>query len=144
MEKTFTGEDVYSAIQVSDTKMAYGETTRMKGQYFHLFTHAGLRGTCPEQFYRDFTQGKVAQVTITSTSYKRKDAATGQEVDAEGLSLGYITYDRLINLQGQMGNLEVAKVKKQISVKRASAVAIAELGLKREDMAMVDELLKEA
>jgi len=139
MEKTFIGEELYSAITLNSVKLPYKAGSKLEGQYYYTGRWGSRGFTCSEQFYKDFTTGQISQLTLAETSYEATDAS-GQKVTRDSATImGYINFERQIRINNNMTDLEVSKAKREITVKHAQKVAVAELGLSKADM----ELLKE-
>ena len=132
--KTFKGEEIYSMIQVADTRLPYKAGSKLEGQHYHVGRWGSLGFTCSEAFYKELSKQNGAQVTLTPSSYERTGIGGEKETVQSATLNGYVTFDGKINLVEKIGKLEVAIAKSEVSVKHARLVAISDLSLPEVEM----------
>lgn len=142
MSQTLKGSEVNTAIKISDTKMPYRSDSKLAGQFYHLATWGTRNFTCSVEFYRDWRDGKIKELSIEESKYMRKDSTTGVETEVQSATLmGYMTWDKASNVLEFASNYRVKEAKADITVQHARVAAIAELGLTTKDLEMLKELV---
>ncbi len=141
MATTLKGGDVYTAITIRDTKMPYKAETRLVGQFYHV-GQWGKRGfTCSVQFFQDWRDGKIKEMSIDESFYEREDPASGEKVIVDSATIGgYVTWDRATNILNYASEYQYAEARAEMKVQHAKIAVIAELGLKIADLKMLEEL----
>lgn len=143
MATTLNGREVTANVSVDDLARPYKSTNPLfVGKTYHV-GRWGTRGfNCSPEFYKAFKAGRVEQLTLEETIYKRKDDATGIEVDVPSASLvTWLTLEQVLGLdKNETAKIEagtmlaVAKAKSKIAVKGAELAALKEFGITMEEM----------
>ncbi len=143
MATTLNGREVTANVSVDDLARPYKSTNPLfVGKTYHV-GRWGTRGfNCSPEFYKAFKAGRVEQLTLEETTYKRKDDATGTESDVPSASfVTWLTLDQVIALDGNETakidagtRLAVSKAKSKIAVKGAELAAMKEFGITMDEM----------
>lgn len=138
--ETLKGADVYSAITLTQTKMAYKAGSKLEGQHYHVGRWGSRGFTCSTEFYKDWMNGDISSVTLEESEYEAVDPNTGQKIMRQSATImGYVTFKRQINLVEKMSDLEVAEAKAEITKKHARVVAIANLNIDAKDLELLEK-----